>query len=218
MIGGNTIADGFASRLRQRTNSAHRHAEMSPFMRALFTGKLTKAGYVTYAAQLLVVYRELDAASEVMADDPIGGCFADSALLRARALESDIHALSGADEIPAPLPATLQYRDRVRAVAFDWPGGFVAHHYTRHLGDLSGGLHIARALRRHLIDGDDAGLSFYELTVPDPDAYKARYRALLDAAPWDDDERERIVDEVLEAYRLNHAVLLEVSEACGVQP
>ena len=38
-------------------------------------------------------------------------------------------------------------------------------------------------------------------------AFKEGYRRRLDAAAWSSDERERIVDEVLEAYRHNTAVL-----------
>ena len=214
--GAETLARGFASTLRERTEAVHRRAETSAFMRALFAGRLGRDAYVAYLAQLLPVYEVLDAATERLAGDPVAGPFADRRLLRSAAIERDLQALTGpGDALPPALPATAEYRARLDAVVFDWPGGFVAHHYTRHLGDLSGGRHIARAVRRHITDGP-AGLAFFDLPVPDPEHYKAAYRAQLDQAPWDDAERDRIVDEVLEAYRLNEALLHEVAAAYGV--
>ncbi|MCP9947801.1 biliverdin-producing heme oxygenase [Actinomadura madurae] len=45
-----------------------------------------------------------------------------------------------------------------------------------------------------------------------PKAYKERYRALLDAAPWDAAEQDRVIAEVKAAYRLNAAVTAELGE------
>jgi len=39
-------------------------------------------------------------------------------------------------------------RDSPRDVSDDWPAGFVAHHYVRYLGDLSGGQILRRSLER----------------------------------------------------------------------
>lgn len=218
-ITGDTLTSGFASELRARTSDVHRRAETSAFMRALFGGRLDRSGYATYVSQLHAVYGELDATAERMATDPVAGPFADPRLDRREALVRDLAYLLGSSEAQPPplLPATLEYRDRLRRVARHWPGGFVAHHYTRYLGDLSGGRRIAEAVRRH-ITGGAPGTAFYDLPVEDPDGYKAAYRARLDAAPWDAGERERIVDEVLVAYRMNQALLAEVADACGLAP
>lgn len=214
--GADTLPGGLASSLRERTSAVHRRAETSAFMRALFDGRLDRAGYALYIAQLHPVYAVLDAATEHLALDPVAGPFADRRLLRTAAIERDLRALTGpAGEVPPVLPATVEYCARLRAVVFDWPGGFVAHHYTRHLGDLSGGRHIARAVRHHITHGT-AGLAFYDLPVPDPTTYKASYRAKLDRAPWGPSEQQRIIEEVIEAYRLNEAVLDQVGEACGL--
>jgi heme oxygenase len=91
-------------------------------------------------------------------------------------------------------------------VAFTWPAGFVAHHYTRYLGDLSGGQLMRRALRREYgLDGP--GTRFYEFPGVDPRTFKQHYRHLLDTAPWDAVEQDRFLDEVSLAYRLNTAIL-----------
>ena len=88
-----------------------------------------------------------------------------------------------------------------------WPGGFVAHHYTRYLGDLSGGQHIGRVVARHYGLTPDHGGRFSRFeSISDPSAFKDAYRRSLDAAPWDHDERQEVVEEIRTAYRLNTAV------------
>ncbi|BCJ52454.1 hypothetical protein Asp14428_39290 [Actinoplanes sp. NBRC 14428] len=59
-----------------------------------------------------------------------------------------------------PLAATREYRARLHAVAFDKPWAFIAHHYTRYLGDLSGGQYLGPAIARaYGLDG--AGHRFF---------------------------------------------------------
>ncbi|MCP9977044.1 biliverdin-producing heme oxygenase [Actinomadura madurae] len=59
--------------------------------------------------------------------------------------------------------------------------------------------------------GGDDGVRFYRFPGK-PKAYKERYRALLDAAPWDAAEQDRVIAEVKAAYRLNAAVTAELGE------
>ena len=48
------------------------------------------------------------------------------------------------------------------------------------------------------------GIGFYLFDdIADPKAFKEVYREQLDAAPWDAAEQERVIDEVLLAYRFN---------------
>lgn len=88
----------------------------------------------------------------------------------------------------------------------------MAHHYTRYLGDLSGGQYIGRQVRRtlDLAAGED-GVRFYRFPGK-PKSYKDRYRELLDTAPWDAAEQEAVIGEVKAAYRLNAAVTAELGE------
>ena len=103
---------------------------------------------------------------------------------------------------------------RLREVCFAWNGGFLAHHYTRYLGDLSGGQYIAEAVRQvYTLAGSD-GTEFYVFDgIPDPAEFKARYRDLLDATDWSDGERARIVEELRIAYKLNIDVLADLGDA-----
>jgi heme oxygenase len=76
------------------------------------------------------------------------------------------------------------------------------------MGDLSGGQFIGRVVRRVLGIDETNGAAFYDFPgVPDAKAFKEEYRRRLDAAPWDADERARIIDEIHRAYRHNTAVL-----------
>ncbi|GAB3618555.1 biliverdin-producing heme oxygenase [Okibacterium endophyticum] len=193
----------FSEQLKERTRSVHSDSEGAGFINDLMRGDGTRADYVALVVQHWYIYDALERIASDLADDPVAAPFLDDALIRTPAIELDLDYLVGPnwrDDI-SPLTATRAYVDRINAVA-DWPGGVIAHHYTRYLGDLSGGQFIARLMRRHLGLGDD-GVRFYTFDIDDLAAFKNAYRAKLDHAPWDADERERFIDEVVQAYALN---------------
>jgi len=145
----------------------------------------------------------------------VASVFISDKLTRLPALEADLEFLLGADwrdEIVA-LPTTQRYVERIRQVGATWAGGFVAHHYTRYLGDLSGGIFIGRVMARRF-GFETNGIGFYLFDdIADPSAFKDVYREQLDAAPWDDAERERVIDEVLLAYRFNTELFEDLDRA-----
>src|SRR3954447_9267237 len=117
-------------------------------MQAMLGGKLAISGYSDMVAQHYFAYVVLEEAAEVMREHPIAGKFVFDSLLRTKALEKDLEHLLGAgwrDRIE-PNGATKEYVARIREVCFDWPGGYIAHSYTRYLGDLSGGQVIRASL------------------------------------------------------------------------
>jgi heme oxygenase len=145
----------------------------------------------------------------------VAGQFVTDALRRVPALEQDLWALLGPqwrDRVAAN-DATTRYCARMRAVCFTQPGAFVAHHYTRYLGDLSGGQFLARAVQRRLGLDDGSGTAFYDFTgLGDLDAFKADYRRRLDAMDCPADERERVIAETSYAYHLNTEVLVALRD------
>ncbi|PRX50227.1 heme oxygenase [Prauserella shujinwangii] len=209
------LSGAFSEALRHSTRQVHDRAHHSRYMSALLDGALSLAGYTRLAAQYWFVYRELEAAGEAMAGDPVGAPFVVDELRRVPALAEDLAFLAGPDweRTIRPVPATERYVDRLREVAFDWPGGFVAHHYTRYLGDLAGGQVVGALLRRtYGITG--AGARFYDFgALGSPSAFRRHYKANLDAAPWGEAERQRIVAETLHAFELNIAVLADLAES-----
>ena len=208
--------DLFSAQLRAATWSEHQRAEDTAYLRALVAGEVDRAGYADMVAQHYFAYAVLEEAAALVRHDPIAGGFADERLARLPALEQDLAALLGPDWRTriAPSASTRRYCDRMREVCFDWPAGFVAHHYTRYLGDLSGGQFLVRAIERRLGLDATTGTAFYDFSViGDLGAFKAAYRDRLDNAPWPPAERARIVAETAIAYDLNSAVLVELGEA-----
>jgi heme oxygenase len=206
----------FSQALRERTWTGHGESEGASFMSDLMSGKGTREDYVALVAQHYFVYEALEAAAEEFAGDPIARPFLSEQLTRLPALEADLAFLLGEawrDRI-APLATTVRYVDRIRGiVAEQWAGGFVAHHYTRYLGDLSGGQVIRRIMQRQF-GFETNGVGFYLFDqIASPKEFKETYREQLDAAPWDAVERERVIDEVLVAYRLNTELFDDLAAA-----
>lgn len=195
----------FSAALRERSSSEHSRSEHSGFMADLLKGEADRDDYTSLVAQHYFIYEALEDAGARMRHDPVAAVFITDRLTRLPALETDLAFLIGPDwrERIAPLPTTERYVRRIREVGATWPGGFVAHHYTRYLGDLSGGVFIGRVMQRRF-GFETNGIGFYLFDdIADPKAFKDVYREQLDQAPWDDVERERVIDEVLLAYRFN---------------
>ncbi|WP_055550873.1 heme oxygenase (biliverdin-producing) [Streptomyces sp. NBRC 110028] len=201
----------FSALLRAASHEQHTEVAGSAFMGDLLGGRLGVDAYRRYTEQLWFVYRALESAPGRLAEDPVAGPFVTLDLARTRELERDLTHLGGPRWRSGlePLPATERYAARVEACVRDWPAGLVAHHYTRYLGDLSGG-QIVRAMAEKTwgFDRKGDGVRFYVFeSIDNPAAFKRDYRALLDALPVDDLEKQRVVDECKRAYGLNSAIL-----------
>lgn len=205
----------FSQALRERTRTDHGSSEGAAFMQNLMTGKGTRSDYVALVAQHYFIYEALEAAAEAMADDPIARQFISPRLTRLPAIEADLAFLVGTDwhERVAPLSTTARYVARIREVASTWAGGFVAHHYTRYLGDLSGG-QIIRTLMQRQFGFETNGVGFYLFDeIAKPREFKDTYRRQLDAVDWSDAERERVIAEVALAYRFNTELFDDLAAA-----
>lgn len=206
----------FSQALRERTWTGHGESEGAGFMHDLMTGKGTREDYVALVVQHYFVYEALESAATRFAEDAAARPFLSDQLTRIPALEADLAFLLGDDwrDQITPLPTTERYVARIREIEADgWVGGFVAHHYTRYLGDLSGGQAIGRLMKRHF-GFETNGILFYLFDqIADPKAFKETYRDQLDAAGWDAEERERVIDEVLLAYRFNTEMFEDLSAA-----
>ena len=205
----------FSNALRERSSSAHSGSEHAGFMADLMRGEGTREDYVALVAQHWFIYEALERTAGQMRNDPVASVFISDKLTRLPALEADLEFLLGADwrDRIEPLPTTARYVDRVNQVGATWAGGFVAHHYTRYLGDLSGGQFIGRLMARRF-GFETNGIGFYLFDdIADPASFKDVYREQLDAAPWDADEQERVIDEVLLAYRFNTDLFEDLARA-----
>ena len=201
--------------MRDGSRAEHTAAEGSSYMAALLDGQVNEQGYADYLLRLRQVYAALETAGrDLAATDPVAAAVHDPALERLAAIDADLaHWLpdwSPEDAVELDSPAAKAYVERVEA-SRAWGGLYAAHHYTRYLGDLSGGQAIGRTLDRTFGLGGK-GIAFYEFAeVPKPKPYKDGYRARLDGLGLDADQKARVVDEVKVAFGLNQAVFEELS-------
>lgn len=201
--------------LREGSRAEHTAAESSAFAEALLRGEINAGGYGAYLLRLSRIYDALECTADNLAEDSVAGVVVDRALERRDALAADLRHWVGPHwaSVPVDSPAAESYAERIRTVSAEWSGFYVAHHYTRYLGDLSGGQAIGRIMARayDLVDG--AGTAFYAFdAIPKPKPYKDAYRARLDALPLEEGDKRRIGHEVRIAFGLNSAVFAELAE------
>jgi heme oxygenase (biliverdin-producing, ferredoxin) len=204
---------GFAERIRTETQQAHSDTESSAFVAELLAGNLTPDGHAALIAQSWFIYDSLERIGRTYRGDPIVGPFLMDELLRTPALEADLDYLLRDDRRATitPLPATAVYVERLEQVAATSPEAFLAHHYLRYLGDLSGGQIIRRKLAR-AYGYDRDGLRFYIFDeIPKPKPFKDAYRAKLDAAPLDAEQQQTTIDEANLVFRLNGALFADLA-------
>lgn len=207
-----TVDAPLSSAMREGSRAEHEAAEGSSFMSELLGERVNHAGYAAYLTRLRTVYAAIESTGRSLAGTPAADAVLDPALERLAAIDADLafwgpHLREG-DENSA---AASAYAERVAATA-QWAPLFVAHHYTRYLGDLSGGQAIGRILARAFDLTDGTGVAFYafdEIAKPKP--YKDGYRARLDALDLDAEDKQRVVGEVKVAFNLNQALFAELS-------
>ena len=208
--------DSFSTLIRTASHEQHVEAETSSFMSDLLGGRLGVDAYARYTEQLWFVYEALESGAERLAADPVTGPFIQPELYRLGALERDLEHLRGAGWRTGltALPATRWRTPGPGPHRPAWPAGYIAHHYTRYLGDLSGGQIIRdKAEKTWGFTRKGDGVRFYVFEeISNPAAFKRSYRELLDEVRADDLEKQRIVAECKRAFALNTAVFRALGE------
>ena len=167
-------------------------------------GELSLDEYTRYLAQLAWVYEALE---ERGSRDRRSG----RVRPRARAHGRDRRRPRRARRIrlargPPAAAGDGRYAAHLRAIADD-DVRYLAHHYTRYLGDLSGGQAIAALVARHY-GATPEQLGFYRFEVADDGVvrYKRGYREAMNALALSPDEVDVLVDEVRTSFRMNSAI------------
>ncbi|GAA5214902.1 biliverdin-producing heme oxygenase [Streptomyces thinghirensis] len=208
--------DSFSTLLRTATREYHEEANTSSFMTDLLGGRLGVDAFTRYTEQLWFVYEALESGAERLTSDPVAAPFIRPELMRLASLERDLDHLRGPGWRTGltALPATGEYAARVRECAETWPAGYVAHHYTRYLGDLAGGQVVRdKAERTWGFAKKGDGVRFYVFEeITNPAAFKREYRGLLDGIRADELEKQRVVAECKRAFVLNTAVFQALAE------
>ncbi|MGC4174664.1 heme oxygenase (biliverdin-producing) [Demequina sp.] len=196
---------GIAARLREATAPEHRDTETRGFITRLMGGELDLAAYTAYLAQYAYVYRALEARVPLASDPEF---LKDAGLIRTPSIASDLANLGAPDweQTHPALPATAAYVAHLESLDRDDVPRYVAHHYTRYLGDLSGGQAIAALVARHYGATDDQ-LAFYRFeTIDSPVRYKRAYRDGLDGLDFDEDQTQVLFAEAKKSFVFNGAI------------
>jgi heme oxygenase len=202
-----------ASQLREGTKKAHTMAENTGFVSCFLKGVVDKASYRTLVADLWFVYSAMEEEIGRLTAHPVVGPIAFPQLNRRESLEQDLAFYFGADwrgQVTAT-PGAQAYVARIHQVAQESPELLVGHHYTRYIGDLSGGQILKNIAQKAMHLGEHDGLRFYEFdAIPDEKAFKANYRTTLDNLPIDQAMADRIVAEANQAFHCNMKMFQEL--------
>ena len=209
------MAIALASQLREGTKKAHTMAENTGFVSCFLKGVVDKASYRTLVADLYFVYdaMEQEIGKLRAAGHPVVGPVGFPELNRRESLEQDLVFYFGEgwrNSVKAT-PAAQEYVARIHQIAQESPELLVGHHYTRYIGDLSGGQILKAIAQKAMNLGEHDGLRFYAFdAIPDEKGFKANYRATLDALPIDQATADRIVAEANHAFHLNMTMFQEL--------
>ena len=200
-----TVSD-FAKQIKEGTKKSHSAAENTSFVKSFLRGVVNKESYRALVNDLYFVYCALEEEVSNLKDHPVIGNLQLSDLNRKDALEMDLRYYYGPmwrSEIK-PSEACERYVNRIREVAKNEPELLVGHHYTRYLGDLSGGQILKGIAQKAMELGDGQGLKFYDFEkIEDTKAYKAGYRGILNDLSIDQHQADAIIVEANYAFRLN---------------
>ena len=199
-----TVSD-FSVQIKEGTKKSHSAAENTSFVASFLRGVVSKESYKALVKDLYYVYRTLEEEFEKHKDHPVVGKLYLPELNRVNALERDLRFYYGPiwRSLIMPSEACANYVSRIKCIAIEDPKLLVGHHYTRYLGDLSGG-QILRGIAEKALGLKDEGLHFYDFdNIPDAKAYKACYKGILNHLDLNQNQVDEIIDEANYAFRLN---------------
>ena len=139
-------------------------AENTSFVASFLRGVVDESKYRQLVANFYFIYHALETEVEKNKDNPFVGPMRLNGLSRHDALIKDCQYFYGDDwrEKIYPTEETQRYVNRIHEVAKENPELLIAHHYTRYMGDLSGG-QILKGIAQKALDLKDDGLAFFEI-------------------------------------------------------
>ena len=200
-----TVSD-FALQLKTETKKSHTAAENTKFVGSFLRGVISEESYKQLVANFYFIYRAMEEEVDRLKDHPVVGKIQFELLNRTNALERDLRYYYGPmwRSLVSPTEQCQRYVDRIREVAEDDPELLVGHHYTRYMGDLSGGQILKGIAEKALDLRKGEGLHFYEFEgISDKKGFKTQYRNTLDSLPITQSMANAIINEANYAFRLN---------------
>ena len=202
----------FSADLKEGTKESHSAAENTKFVASFLRGVVDYEEYRKLLTNFYYVYDTMEQRIRET-EDPMVQAVRSESLERKEGIERDLEYYYGADwkEKQIPSDACNKYCHRINEIAEESPYLLVAHHYTRYIGDLSGGKILKEITARVLKPPAGKGLDFYEFpSIPDAKLFKQNYRAVLDNLGTDSSQENALITEANYAFRLNMYMFDEI--------
>jgi len=198
--------------LKEGTKESHSAAENTKFVASFLRGVVDYEEYRKLLTNFYYVYDTMEQRIRET-EDPMVQAIKSEDLERKEAIERDLEYYYGPDwkNKQTPSEACNKYCHRLNEVAEQNPYLLVAHHYTRYIGDLSGGKILKEITARVLNPPEGKGLDFYEFpSIPNAKLFKQNYRACLDNLGTDTSQENALITEANYAFRLNMYMFDEI--------
>ena len=207
-----SISD-FSKQLKEGTKKSHIMAENTSFVASFLRGVVDESKYRQLIANFYFIYHALEREINIHKDNPFISPMRLNGLARHDALVEDCKYFYGDDwqDIIRPTEQTQRYISRIHEVAKNNPELLIGHHYTRYMGDLSGG-QILKGIAQKALGLKEDGLAFYEFPeILDKKKFKESYRRVLDTMiPATQKDVDGIIVEANYAFRLNMYMFEEI--------
>ena len=201
-----------ATALKEGTKESHSAAENTKFVASFLRGVVDYEEYRKLLTNFYYVYDTMEQRIRET-EDPMVQAIRSENLERKEGIERDLEYYYGADwkDKQIPSEACNTYCHRINEIAEKDPYLLVAHHYTRYIGDLSGGKILKEITARVLKPPAGKGLDFYEFpSIPNAKLFKQNYRAVLDNLGVDSSQENALITEANYAFRLNMYLFDEI--------
>ena len=198
--------------LKEGTKESHSAAENTKFVASFLRGVVDYEEYRKLLTNFYYVYDTMEQRIRET-EDPMVLAVRSEDLERKEGIERDLEHYYGADwkEKQIPSEACNKYCARINEIAEERPHLLVAHHYTRYIGDLSGGKILKEITARVLNPPEGKGLDFYEFpSIPNAKMFKQNYRAVLDNLGTTTAQEKELIQEANYAFKLNMFMFDEI--------
>ncbi|VEU44072.1 unnamed protein product [Pseudo-nitzschia multistriata] len=231
----NPRLSGLALALDDGTRKSHSMAENTAFVQGFFKGISSPDSYRNLLTSLYYVYRAMEEDVLDKADkDSVVGRLDEAPLRRLPGLEQDMEYFYGPEwrtAMDPPSGATKTYVDRILEITasssptagdngelspeqmpLQEPYLFVAHQYTRYLGDLFGGQMMGNMASRSMdLPSDGSGVAFYTFEgVDSVRDFITSWYTELNTLDLTETQKQEIVDEANLVFALNIGILEEL--------
>ena len=197
----------FSKEIKEGTKKSHSAAENTKFVASFLKGVLDPEEYRKLITNFWYVYETMEERLQETNDPFVNEIKKWNVLLfRTAFIQRDLRYYYGPmwRDKQIPSEACNKYCYRINEVAEKDPYLLIAHHYTRYIGDLSGGQILKGIAKKALNPREGEGLHFYDFPlIEDAKAFKTEYRSTLDNLKLSREQKDALIEEANYAFKLN---------------